>query len=172
MKEIWKKIEGYPAYEVSNLGKVRSWYNNKWGKAEKPKLLKPPSKDDRPKVVLVFAGRKKNMRIHKLVLNAFGPKRPTPKHECCHNDGNVCNNHISNLRWGTSKENAADMVKHGRSLYGSRNFNAKLTEKDIPEILKMKKDGALTSEIAQKFGMTFVSIWKIIKRETWKHVSV
>lgn len=29
MKEIWKKINGYDEYEISNLGRIRSFKKNK-----------------------------------------------------------------------------------------------------------------------------------------------
>lgn len=31
MEEIWKDIEGYPDYQVSNLGKIKSFKQNKNG---------------------------------------------------------------------------------------------------------------------------------------------
>jgi hypothetical protein len=34
--------------------------------------------------------------------------------QCRHLDGNPSNNRPDNLRWGTAKENAADMIRHGR----------------------------------------------------------
>ena len=32
MEEIWKPIEGYPGYEISNLGRIKSFRQNAKGK--------------------------------------------------------------------------------------------------------------------------------------------
>jgi hypothetical protein len=32
MEEVWKKIDGFSRYEVSNYGRVRSYAQNKQGK--------------------------------------------------------------------------------------------------------------------------------------------
>lgn len=32
LTEVWKEVEGYPGYEVSNRGRVRSYYKNLGGK--------------------------------------------------------------------------------------------------------------------------------------------
>lgn len=48
--------------------------------------------------------KSKKQRIHRLVLELFaGP--PPLNHEADHIDRNRANNHISNLRWVTSREN-------------------------------------------------------------------
>lgn len=59
-----------------------------------------------------LAGR--TTRVHVLVLEAFD--RPRPKGAVCrHLDGNPINNHLSNLAWGTHKENTEDRKRHGRA---------------------------------------------------------
>lgn len=111
--ELYKSIEGFPLYEVSNYGRVRSW-NNRFGKLEHPKQLKLNNNGmGRPVVSLSRNGKSTTKKVHHLILWGFCEPRPTEKHECCHNDGNRSNNHADNLRWGTHQENMADMVKHG-----------------------------------------------------------
>lgn len=39
MKEIWKDIDGLFGYQVSNLGRVRSFFS-RWGKRKYPKIMK------------------------------------------------------------------------------------------------------------------------------------
>lgn len=55
---------------------------------------------------------KKQVKVHQLVIRAFGPERPTPKHVVNHIDGARDNNDISNLEWTTPSEN----MKHARAL--------------------------------------------------------
>lgn len=65
-------------------------------------------------------GRKRiRTRVHILVLEAFVGPRPDG-YAACHNDGNVDNNHVSNLRWDTYSANNYDMVQHGTHHYAKR----------------------------------------------------
>lgn len=50
--------------------------------------------------------------IHHLVLRAFGFERPEGA-VCRHLDGDPTNNSLSNLTWGTPRENYDDGIKHG-----------------------------------------------------------
>ena len=97
--EIWKNIENYPDYMVSNLGRVKSI---KFGKE---KLLKH-SKDKYGyfKVLLSKNGKSKNLKIHRLVAKAFIPN-PDNKEFIDHINTNKTDNRVENLRWCTCKEN-------------------------------------------------------------------
>lgn len=71
MEEIWKQISGYEGrYEVSNLGKVRSYAQNKKGKFVSGSLFKKG-------YVMVKLydsnGVKKTYPVHRLVAKAFIP---------------------------------------------------------------------------------------------------
>ncbi len=57
--------------------------------------------------------RGKHHFVHCLVLEAFIGPRPEG-YVCRHKDGDPANNHISNLSWGTLRENYDDTIKHGR----------------------------------------------------------
>lgn len=67
--EQWRPIEGYDGlYEVSNLGKVRSF---KWGRE---KILRPvPDKKGYLRVGLRKEGKQKWFMVHRLVAQAFLP---------------------------------------------------------------------------------------------------
>ncbi|MET8378015.1 NUMOD4 motif-containing HNH endonuclease [Streptomyces microflavus] len=107
--EEWRQIAGYEGlYDVSNLGRVRSWSRLKRGAALRPL----PNQQGYLSVALCSAGRVKYRKIHQLVLEAFVGPRPAGN-VGRHLDGNLTNNVAGNLAWGTHSENMADCLKHG-----------------------------------------------------------
>lgn len=88
--ERWLPVVDCPGYEISNYGRLRSVKNYRILKGGKTK---------EGYIKHFIAGKHK--KAHALVLEAFVGPRP-PKNDACHNDGNPKNNHVSNLRWGTS----------------------------------------------------------------------
>ena len=110
MEEIWKTIEGFDKYEVSNLGNVKSYKRYKDGK-----LLIPRTSLDYLAVNL-YDDKKNNSqpRIHTLVANAF-VENPDNKPCIDHIDQNKHNNCASNLRWATKSDNAMNVPKQGGS---------------------------------------------------------
>lgn len=110
IQEEWRPIVGTDgAYEVSNLGRVRSvtrrvYQKGTYGgwKTLKGSILKPIGKDGT--YLMVNVGKRKKVRIHKLVAEAFVP-RIDGKRCVDHIDGDKSNNAASNLRWCTHKEN-------------------------------------------------------------------
>lgn len=94
INEVWRPIEGFEClYEVSNLGRVKSfWFN-------KEKILKPnKTKWGYLYVVLCKDGRKKNYNVHRLVANAFLPNIDNLP-EVNHIDEDKTNNRVDNLEW-------------------------------------------------------------------------
>lgn len=53
---------------------------------------------------------------------------------------------------------------------GERNWNTKITNKDVMEIRKLYADGNTQSVLAKQFGMTRSGIGNIVQRKTWKHI--
>ena len=97
--EIWKDIEGYDMYQVSNQGRVRSRQKGEW------RLLKQGHGDGRySQVVLVKDRKRYTKRVHQLVAEAFLPN-PDHKPQIDHKDGNILNNYADNLKWATPREN-------------------------------------------------------------------
>ena len=118
MKEIWKDIEGYEGYQVSNLGRVKSLdridSNNH---PLKGVILKPYISNSGYLLVGLYKQQKRDRKLlHRLVAEAFIPN-PDNKPEIDHintdktdntvwlnEDGSV-NYDKTNLRWVTKKEN-------------------------------------------------------------------
>jgi hypothetical protein len=98
--EIWKTIEGYEDYDVSNYGNIRSWkYTNS------PRLLKPKSIGKGYLVVSLSKNAQiKQLSVHKLVGMAF-INNPDNKPHINHIDEDIKNNHSDNLEWCTQQEN-------------------------------------------------------------------
>lgn len=93
MEETWKPIKEYEGYEVSSIGRVKSF------KHKQPKILAPcESEDGYYRVGLCREGKVKLIAVHKLVAETF--LTPVPgKTFIDHIDRDVKNNHISNLRF-------------------------------------------------------------------------
>lgn len=116
MEERWLPISDYEgAYEVSNLGRVRSLDrfdsrgNRTFGRILRPDTSKPSG---HLRVTFCSGGVTQRYFVHRLVLSAFIGPRPEGM-ESCHNDGNPKNNLINNLRWDTKSANARDRRRHG-----------------------------------------------------------
>lgn len=132
--EEWRSINGWPQFQVSNLGRIKSLarvvrrFDPHWGVDSncflKEKIIKTSDfyGVDRRGVKRPFVaaklvcfqadGKKKYYYVHVLVLDAFVGPRPKGM-EACHNDGDGTNNKLSNLRWDTHKANIQDSISHG-----------------------------------------------------------
>lgn len=53
---------------------------------------------------------------------------------------------------------------------GSRHGNAKLTEENIPEICRMRREGVVLREIAAQFGISIGTLSAVLDGKTWRHV--
>lgn len=113
----WRAVPGYPGYEVSDTGSVRSLdriVRNRWGlHTRKGVELSQGSRPEGYRVVWLYdgAGKRTTLGVHVLVAAAF---MEGSGEVVRHWDGNPANNHVSNLRYGTHADNAADKVRHGR----------------------------------------------------------
>lgn len=102
MAERWKQIKGFP-YSVSSLGNVR---NDKTGK----NLSLGVDKDGYPRVVLYGPEGKRYVRVHKLVAEAFKPRKDESLVLVDHKDRDRTNNTPRNLVWATHPANCANKV--------------------------------------------------------------
>jgi hypothetical protein len=95
--EIWKQIEDYENYEVSNLGNVR---NNKTNR-----VLKAYNRGGYYCVGLSKKSKLKTYNVHRLVAQTF-IQNIDNNPQVNHKDKNSLNNNVNNLEWVTNKENS------------------------------------------------------------------
>lgn len=117
--EEWRTVLGAPHYEISSLGKVRSWLMRGWqgkGKLRLTPLLLKQSLKKQGKgyltVILVTPTGRKDFRVNRLVADAF-ISNPDNKPEVNHKDGNKTNNVYTNLEWTTRLENDQHAIATG-----------------------------------------------------------
>jgi len=163
MKEVWKKIEGYDLYEVSNFGNIKSLNFNK------ESILKLNLTDKGYLHVSLFKNRiKKTTSVHRIVAISF---IPNPENKPCvnHIDGNKQNNKITNLEWVTVKENIHHSFNLGLNSgkKGEHHNCCKLTEKDV---LNIRMSKLKQNKLAEKYLVSQMLISKIKTRKLWKHI--
>ena len=95
----WKQIPGFPEYEISDTGLVKSHHGGK------EHLLTPVvhNPNGGSYVELYSGGRKAVRRVARLVAEAFLPKPEGAGNRVYHIDGDGGNDHVENLRWATMK---------------------------------------------------------------------
>ena len=97
--ELWKSIEGYPNYMISNLGRVKSL------RFRKEKIMKLRNDSDGYLLINFHKNKKQNtFKVHRLVAQTFIPN-PENKPHIDHINGIRDDNRVENLRWVTIKEN-------------------------------------------------------------------
>lgn len=139
--EIWKSLNfmGYPDYEISTLGRVKSLertiIRKNGRKNTYPERILKPSKNKFGYLVVGLHkdGKLKNFTVHRLVCLAF-LENPNNLPQINHKDENKENNHVDNLEFCTAKHNTN---------YGTRNERA---SKNISKVMKGKKHSEETKQ--------------------------
>lgn len=138
--EEWKIIAGYENYAVSNTGKIKSL---RFGR-----ILKLANSDSGYLYVNLVCNKiYKTHSVHRLVMESFGPPKPTESSIIDHVDIDKNNNIIDNLQWITVKENTEKYYN---------NYDKKI------KILEMHDNGYSVKEIRETVGMSISTIHQTI----------
>lgn len=92
MKEIWKIIEQFENYSVSNFGRVRSNWSERI-------LSVYANQSGLVQVGLMLGGKQFHRSVPLLVAKAFIPQPSGPFDTPINLDGDRFNNHVDNLMW-------------------------------------------------------------------------
>ena len=165
--EVWKSLKGFPGYQISNLGRVKSFRKTSSGKVLK-------SRKDKADYITIGVydevNKQKHRPIHLLVILHFGLPKPSPKHQGNHIDGDKSNNWNTNLEWVTAKENIEHAEKIGlRNSKKENNMASKLTEKKVIKIRKLYKDKKYNlTDLSIMFAVSITAIKNVVDNITWK----
>jgi len=119
-------------------------------------------------------GKRKQFRVHRLVLLAFKGAPPEGM-VACHNDGDTSNNKLSNLRWDTQQGNQRDRIRHGTSPRGTQRGYSKLSRKQVIKIKKsLLKDNSSENarRLAKKYNVPETTIKNIRWGNSWGYLKI
>lgn len=165
--ETWKPIVGCPGYEVSSIGRIKSYRRTKSGRIVKTCVNKEKGYH---LVTFQFDGKVFARTLGRVMLEAFVGPAPSQTHQAAHNNGIASDYRIDNLRWATPAENAADKKRHGTKLFGTATNCAKLTERDVVLIRRLSNVGLGAQRIALVFQVDTTTIARILTGKSWSHV--
>ena len=180
--EVFKPIPNFPGYEVSDHGRVRSYWKKFVTRsmdgriirteailADSPqRILRPSTTRDRLSVTLVKQGKRFCRLVYRLVLEAFVGPCP-PGMECRHFDGIPTNCFLENLSWDTHSENMLDRTKHGTN-WDCRGMNCPTAKLTDAQILNIRASTGSQKSIGRKHGVCQSNVSRIINRKRWKHL--
>lgn len=121
-EEVWKTIDGWPNYEVSNLGRVKSYHDH--GTTSGDDILKitnmPTSAgNDRLRVSLRDKNYRRGVTLKKLVADAFLPPPRGDEKWIRHKDGDSGNCAADNLYYSNKHPNAGSTPSRRKRHTGS-----------------------------------------------------
>lgn len=163
---MWKKINGYPYYEICEEGKVKSLAR---GKKKNDKILKNTLlKTGYYHVDLCYEGKRTKKLIHRLLAEAFIENKEN-KPQVNHINGIKSDNRLENLEWVTISENQLHSIKAGlRHTKGEKNSQCKLKEYDVLFILNDKRK---YKDIANNFNISISTVADIKRGYSWTHIT-
>jgi hypothetical protein len=130
-----KRVEFHPGWEVDRTGKI----------FKDGKRFKNIGIFGNGYPMFSIPGVKKPFYVHRLVAQAFIPN-PNNYPHVLHIKRDLTNVHVSNLKWGTQKENMQDRFRDGTHL--RRNFSID----ELNEIYMLLETKMTQHEIAKRFN--------------------
>lgn len=141
--EKWKDILGYPGYQVSNKGRIKSY-----SKTYKSYHLLTPTKNSisgRLYISLLGEDKKRhNLILARIVAHAFVKGYSEINNTVDHIDGDFTNNNSENLEWVSQKENNIRAINLGKPGHKAYSKNKKFKSIILDETYEFKTIRALS----------------------------
>lgn len=158
--EIWKTIDGYPNYQVSNMGRVKrlaTWYRCKSDSMQlRKEYIKGINVNDRGygRMRISNENGAKAFQLHRLVAMAFIPN-PDNLSTVNHKNFDKLDNRVENLEWCSFLDNNTHSASHGRKL-------KKLTVTQMQDI--RTSNDMSNKQLAEKYGLVESYVWAVRDR--------
>ena len=177
--EKWKVVSFHKGkdsrYAISSRGRLIRYKK----KIQEGVLVKGSMQEGYP--IWKYSWFKKGVRLnsaklfHHIVAAAFLPKQKAKQISIIHLNFKKADNRVENLKWATQEE----VTEHNRKnpsvkkairdrIYNVKNH--KLTEKNVVAIKSLLKKNKTLKDIAIKFGVSDMQIYRIKTGENWAHV--
>jgi hypothetical protein len=154
--EEWRPIPYFPNYECSNTGFIRRASNKRI-----LRLGKVDTARDYLIVCIYFNKKKYTKNIGRLIYDSFNESGCNQTID--HIDRNPKNNHISNLRCVSHKDNSKN-----RDNYSNKTNKYNLTDDDKRTIINKLKSGELTVwGVMKQYNIPTNYTYMILKRGSW-----
>lgn len=175
-----KDIPGFEGlYAATEDGRIWSYPKTAMGGKTGKVMRKIPAKFLKPYVMkhgyhqlsLYKDGCTFKYLVHQLIAYTFLPTIPGKKYQINHKNLNKSDNCVENLEWVSPIENVRHANRNGVHNRGERHGISKLSEKQVREIRKLRKEGLMYKEIAPLFGVQKATIGEICRGELWSHIT-
>lgn len=155
-------IPGWPNYHISKTGRLYSNHSGSWVE------IKPCFKLDGYAHNYLFKNEngkrlKKKFYRHRLVALVYIPN-PEGKNQVCHKDNDKSNNRVSNLYWGTAKDNMQQCISDGRFFQvGEEHSKSVYSRINAKAIAKEYNAGKPRKDILRDWGISVGLLYKILR---------
>jgi hypothetical protein len=107
--------------------------------------------------------------VQRVICTEAHGEPPTKTHQAAHSCGNRLCCNPSHIRWATRIENEADKLIHGSRIRGAAHVGAKLTDRDVREILAIGRSQTYRV-LSERYGVSQGVISRILQGKSWPHI--
>lgn len=172
--EEWRPVVGYEGYDVSSMGRVRTWWPGNRIRNRGPFIRTPGFLPKGYLIVILKGGGSPAVHrlVHRLVLDAFVGPCPTG-HEGSHLDGHKVNCRLANLAWETPGANNARKREHGTLRIGENHPTGRLNREAGERVAKAYLSGeADLRQAGAREGVTWAVAQGVVRKRRGKHLGI